>query len=105
MVCLKICMLFAIVHPEGKDSSCSQVNNNSKRLEVSADHRHRIDEDRKGRVSHENLAKCKNRRSRVTVREGAREDCDYCDCNIGTEKNDITSREIVEDLKLNVPAL
>ncbi|GBN62712.1 hypothetical protein AVEN_3159-1 [Araneus ventricosus] len=37
-----------------------------KSLDIFVDHRHHINEDRKVEVSHENLAKSKNRRSRVS---------------------------------------
>ncbi|GBN44922.1 hypothetical protein AVEN_86863-1 [Araneus ventricosus] len=96
-----------------------------KSLEIFVDHRHRINQDWKDGVSHENLSKSKNIRIRVSticarsmrrqdswkVREGkaeylktsAREDS--VSARLAQKKNDILSRDIVEDLKLNVPAL
>ncbi|GBM95418.1 hypothetical protein AVEN_79323-1 [Araneus ventricosus] len=95
-----------------------------KSLEIFVDHRHRINEDRKDGVSHENLAKSKNLRRRVSTIcarsmrqqdssktiEGEAENRKQVQENtvivrLAQKKNDISSGEIMEDLKLNVPAL
>ncbi|GBN61728.1 hypothetical protein AVEN_107021-1 [Araneus ventricosus] len=92
-----------------------------KGLQIFVDHRHRINEDRKDGVSHENPAESKNRRSRVSTiyarsmrrqihrkqervrqKTSAREDSAIV--RVAQKKNAISSREIVDDLKLNVPA-
>ncbi|GBM53198.1 hypothetical protein AVEN_14226-1 [Araneus ventricosus] len=95
-----------------------------KSLEIFVDHRHRINEDRKVRLSHENLAKSKDCRSRVSTicaRSLRRQDSSKTRdveaenrkqvqektviVRLAQKKNNISSIEIVEDLKLNVPAL